>query len=169
VGTAAEFISVARGRAHLTQDELARLASTSRPTVSAYESGTKDPRVDTLDRLLEATGHRLVTRIRPTWTVVGSGRKSAYVPSALPDLSNDEALAEVTLGIHLAWSGQRRFRLVDRHDRQRAYEIVLREGAPDDIERYVDGALLVDAWNDLFLPRWIRTGWQPLIDQYLHA
>lgn len=100
---------------------------------------------------------------------MGSGRKSAYVPSALPELSNDAALAEVTLGVHLAWSGERRFRLADRHDRQRAYEIVLREGEPEDIERYVDGALLVDSWNDLFLPKWIRVGWQPLIDRHLNV
>ena len=169
MSTAAELISEARDRAHLTQDELAKRAGTSRPTVSAYESGTKDPRADTLDRILETTGHRLVTRTRPTWTVVGSGRKSAYVPNTLPELSNDDALAEVTLGIHLAWSSRRIFRLANRHDRQRAYEIVLREGGPEDIERYIDGALLVDAWNDLFLPRWIRAGWQPLIDRYVNA
>jgi hypothetical protein len=54
-------------------------------------------------------------------------------------------------------------------NRQRAYEIVLREGGPEDIERYVDGALLVDAWDDLLLPKWIRAGWQPLIDQYVKA
>ena len=169
MSTAADLISEARDRAKLTQDELAKLAGTSRPTVSAYESGTKDPRADTLDRILEATGHRLVTRARPTWTVVGSGRKSACVPSALPELSNDAALAEVTLGVHLAWSGKRTFRLANRHDRQRAYELVLREGGPEDIERYVDGALLVDAWDDLFLPRWIRAGWQPLIDRHVNA
>ena len=169
MSTAAEMISEARHRAQLTQDELAKLAGTSRPTVSAYESGTKDPRADTLDRILEATGHRLVTRARLTWTVVGSGRKSAYVPNALPELSNDDALAEVTLGIHLAWSGQQTFRLADRHQRQRAYEIALREGGPEDIERYIDGALLVDSWNELFLPRWIRTGWQPLIDRHVNA
>ncbi len=55
MSTAAELISKARDRAQLTQDELAKLAGTSRPTVSAYESGTKDPRADTLDRILEAT------------------------------------------------------------------------------------------------------------------
>lgn len=167
--TAAELISVARDRARLTQDELAKLAGTSRPTVSAYESGAKDPRADTLDRILEATGHRLVSRARPTWTVVGSGRKSAFVPSALPELSNDAALAEVSLGIHLAWSGKRTFRLADRHDRQRAYEIVLREGGPEDIEQYVDGALLVDSWNEMFLPKWISAAWQPLIDRHVNA
>ena len=47
------------------------------------------------------------------------------MPDALPDLSSDEALAEVHFGHCLAWSGQRTFRLADRNERQRAYEIDL--------------------------------------------
>jgi len=30
---------------------------------------------------------------------------------------------------------------------------------PRDIVRYVDGALLVDLWSDLVLPRQIRSEW----------
>jgi hypothetical protein len=44
------------------------------------------------------------------------------------------------------------------------YEIVVREGAPEDVLAYVDGALLVDLWEEHVLPREIRAGWQPLID-----
>ncbi len=39
------------------------------------------------------------------------------------------------------------------------YEIVLREGVPSDILTYVDGALLVDLWDELVLPREVRTAW----------
>jgi hypothetical protein len=35
----------------------------------------------------------------------------------------------------------------------------------DDLLRYVDGALLVDLWDDLVLPRDLREAWQPLIDK----
>src|SRR4051812_18633881 len=49
----------ARGRAGLTQGELAARAGTSQATVSAYESGTKQPSVATFSRLLAATGSRL--------------------------------------------------------------------------------------------------------------
>jgi hypothetical protein len=35
---------------------------------------------------------------------------------------------------------------------------------PADIERFVDGALLVDAWDDLVLPTALRAAWHPLID-----
>lgn len=49
----------ARRRARLTQIELARRAGTSQATISAYERGRKEPSVETLSRLLAATGTRL--------------------------------------------------------------------------------------------------------------
>ena len=49
----------ARSRGRLTQAELARLAATSQATISAYENGHKQPSVETLARLLAATGSRL--------------------------------------------------------------------------------------------------------------
>jgi Predicted transcriptional regulator with C-terminal CBS domains len=49
----------ARHRAGLTQADLATRAGTSQATVSAYESGRKQPSVTTLSRLLAATGTQL--------------------------------------------------------------------------------------------------------------
>ncbi len=49
----------ARRAGGLTQAELADRTSTSQATISAYESGAKQPSVDTLSRLLAATGARL--------------------------------------------------------------------------------------------------------------
>jgi hypothetical protein len=43
------------------------------------------------------------------------------------------------------------------------YEIVLQEGTPVDIMAYVDGVLLVDLWEDLVLPRAVRSAWAPLV------
>lgn len=51
----------ARERAGLTQQALAARAGTSQATVSAYESGRKQPSVATLARLLAAAGSRLTT------------------------------------------------------------------------------------------------------------
>jgi transcriptional regulator with XRE-family HTH domain len=56
---AASAIRAARRRAGLTQGALAGRAGTSQATVSAYESGRKQPSVATLDRLLAAAGSRL--------------------------------------------------------------------------------------------------------------
>ena len=74
------------------------------------------------------------------------------------------ALAMVDLPLHLNWSAPGRvFDLRSRGDRARVYEIVLQEGRPADILAYVDGALLVDLWDDLVLPRAVRSAWAPLV------
>ena len=49
----------ARRRGGLTQADLAARAGTSQATISAYENGHKQPSVETLVRLLAATGARL--------------------------------------------------------------------------------------------------------------
>lgn len=59
MSTASELIKEARNRAALTQAELAALAATSQPTIAAYESGSKVPSSDTLERLLDAAGLQL--------------------------------------------------------------------------------------------------------------
>lgn len=161
----ANLLEHARRSAGLSQDALARLAGTSRPTLSAYEHGRKSPTVATAARLLSEAGFDLaaVRRVSFTETTTSRGRV-VVVPSALPRLSVHDALATVTLPLHLAWSGQRReYRLADRGDRARVYEVVLREGGPEDVLRYVDGVLLVDLWDDLVLPRDVRAAWAPLI------
>jgi alpha-L-rhamnosidase len=43
-------------------------------------------------------------------------------------------------------------------------EVVLREGGPQDILAYIDGALLVDLWDEFVLPRAVRAAGQPVID-----
>ena len=86
------------------------------------------------------------------------------MPDMLPRLDVSRALAMVELPLHLNWSAPGRvFDLRSRADRARAYEIVLQEGEPSDILAYVDGALLVDLWDELILPRAVRSGWAPLV------
>ena len=163
--TSASFlIAEARTRAGLTQEELAVRAGTSRTAVCAYEAGAKNPRADTLERLVEAAGYQMVLVPTIEWTTEGVGRRTFSSPSALPHLRPERALASIELPHHLAWSGQRRFALSDRMDRVRVYEIVLTEGLPEDIAAFVDGNLLVDVWDDLYLRKDIRRAWQPLID-----
>lgn len=57
--------------------------------------------------------------------------------------------------------------LNDETERRRAYEIVLREGTPADIETTVDGLLLIQAWPHLVVPADLRAAWQSLIDHAL--
>lgn len=90
------------------------------------------------------------------------------VPDRLWRVDVHDAFATVVLPGHLHWSGpSRTYRLADRQDRARVYEIVLREGTQADLLAYIDGVLLVDAWDDLILPAPLRAAWSPLIARYL--
>lgn len=82
------------------------------------------------------------------------------VPDALPRLPLTRALATVELPVQLNWSGRsRRYELRDRRQRARVYEMVLREGVAEDVLAYVDGALLVDLWDELVIPAAMRDAW----------
>jgi transcriptional regulator with XRE-family HTH domain len=163
----AELLARVRHAAGLSQDELARRAGTSRTAVSAYEHGRKSPALDTVDRLVAAAGYELDARPRVEFVGVDGARgRVVLVPTGLPRLPAAQALAAVELPLTLNWSQPGRiFRLVDRGDRARVYELVLREGAAADVIRYVDGVLLVDLWDELVLPRAVRAAWSPLIEQ----
>lgn len=161
------MLAEARQRAGLSQDELAERAGTSRPTLSAYEHGHRSPTLRTASRLLAAAGFELTATARVEFTEHPTARgRTVALPSLLSRLSPAYALARVTLPLHLNWSDPARtFDLRDRAHRARVYEIVLREGTPEDVLNYIDGVLLVELWNDLVLPRDIRAIWTPLIEQ----
>jgi transcriptional regulator with XRE-family HTH domain len=162
---AAELLGQVRVSAGLTQEELARRAGTSRPTLSAYEHGRKSPTAATFARLLSAAGWELAAQPHVAFTQQPSPRgRPTWVPDGLPRLDAARALALVELPLHLNWSAPGRvFDLRSRTDRARVYEIVLQEGRPADILAYVDGALLVDLWEDLVLPQAVRSAWAPVI------
>lgn len=163
---AGSLLREARLASGVSQGALARRAGTSRPTLSAYEHGRKSPTLATTERLAREIGCRLALEpsIRFSELNVGRGRVCS-VPDRLPRLSPRQAFALVQLPLHLHWSGQPRERnLSVRHDRARVYEEVLREGGPQDILRYVDGALLVDLWPEIVLPRALRAAWDDVID-----
>lgn len=86
------------------------------------------------------------------------------VPTTLPRQGLEAAFDVLELPLHLNWSDRgRRFDLRDRRQRARVYELVLREGTPDDVLAYVDGVLLVDLWGELVLPPPVRAAWQPVV------
>ena len=94
----AHEIRQARQRAGLTQSALAALAGTSQEALSAYESGARQPTIETLTRLLAGTGSRLA--IEP-------GR-----PAVVPPSASQAAAAARTLSDVLALAGS----LPTRHD-----------------------------------------------------
>lgn len=117
-------------------------------------------------RLLAGAGAAVVVEDPVVWSW-SRGRRPYAVPSRLWRLPVGDAVGVFEAGVSVWWSGPvgRRFDLGDRRQRLRAYEVVLREGTPADIEPVVDSALLVDAWDDLVLPAALRKAWQPLIDE----
>src|ERR1035437_8247261 len=165
----ADLLTRARHEARLTQSELATRACTSRPTLSAYEHGRTSPTLETAARLLAAAGQELpaVPQVRFVRRTLSRGR-TTLVPTSLPRLPLRQALATITLTLHLNWSQpNREFRLAERDRRARVYEIVLREGTPQDVLNYIDGALLVDLWDSLVLPRDVRAAWSEVLDSAL--
>lgn len=59
------MIRDARGRARLSQTDLARRAGVAQSVISAYESDRREPGLRTLTKLIEATGHRLTFDLVP--------------------------------------------------------------------------------------------------------
>src|ERR1035437_8668069 len=130
----AELLTRARQEARLSQSELAIRARTSRPTLSAYEHGRTSPTMETAARLLAAAGQQLTAVPQVEFAErARSPSPSALGPTSLPRLPVLQALATISLPLHLNWSQpNRQFKLSDRDQRARVYEIVLREGTPDD-------------------------------------
>ena len=62
---AAELVNMARRRAGLSQEELARRAGIAQPAISRIERGKVSPTFDTLARLLDVCGMRVVLEDRP--------------------------------------------------------------------------------------------------------
>jgi ribosome-binding protein aMBF1 (putative translation factor) len=58
-GETTALVLAARLEAGLSQRALADRAGTSGATIAAYELGTKEPRISTLRRILDAAGMRL--------------------------------------------------------------------------------------------------------------
>ena len=159
----ASTLKTSRLAAGLTQADLAERTGIARPNIAGYENRRREPLFATALKLLDAAN--ACTEIEPpvTWRWTDDRRPYA-IPSRLWRLSPVVALSRVEPGPHLWWSGPPlELDMGQRPDRCRAYELVLREGSPQDIEALVDAVLLCEAWPDLTLPRSLRAAWAPLI------
>jgi transcriptional regulator with XRE-family HTH domain len=77
----------ARERAGLTQSALANRAGTSQATLSAYESGAKQPTLDTFLRLIAAAGSTLTVEPAPAAQVAAPTRAQlGHVAKTLPEV-----------------------------------------------------------------------------------
>lgn len=164
---ARNLLEQARDDAGLSQASLAALAGTSRPTLSAYEHGRKSPTLGTAQRILKEAGFELTITPRISFREVATARgRAIVVPNRLPRLPLGQALDVVVLPLHVNWSDRgRTFDLRDRRQRALVYERVLREGGPADVLTYIDGALLIDLWDELVLPADVRAAWHDVVER----
>lgn len=163
---ARNLIEEARIGAGLTQQEMADRGGTSRTTLSAYEHGRKSPNLDTAERLLAVAGYELTLQHRIKFSEVKMPRgRRIHVPNRLWQLNPVDAFRTVQLPLSLNWSNPgKEFDLSVRRQRARLYEIVIREGMPKDMLKFIDGSLLIDLWQEIVLPQVIRTHWEVTID-----
>lgn len=163
MATRRSLIEEARVTARLTQEALARRADTTQSTISAYERGTKSPTLAVTERILASIGYDLTLTPHITFREIEYRAYTWYVPNRLWRL--DLAACFTPATIHDQHGGTYDLDLDTRPSRVSAYRWLITNGTPEQIFEYVDGALLVDAWNDLAdLPPQLVAEWLPLID-----
>jgi predicted transcriptional regulator len=69
MSSAASLIKRSRHAAGLTQAELARRANVTQPVIARLEREGANPRLDTLDRVIAATGHSLELGVGPEFGI----------------------------------------------------------------------------------------------------
>jgi len=153
----------ARSQAGLTVSALADRAGTSRATLSAYEHGRKAPMVTTFERIVNAAGFAIALEPLITFRQVAGYRgRTITVPSQLPQRPVPEM---VTLPSRVLWSGKRRmFDLSNRDDRAIAYEAIMTNGEAQDILDFINADLLVEIFDQMYLPPATRKAWQSVVD-----
>jgi transcriptional regulator with XRE-family HTH domain len=166
-------IEEARLASGLGQAELAALAGTSQPTLSAYERGKKVPGLTVAERLVNAAGWNLALQPRVNFTEhpAPPGFRFPYtVPDRLWRLEAPTCLRTIKF-----------FDLIDednnkywwdlsvRADRKFVYERLLTHGSEAWLALYLDGALLIDLWPEMDVPEPMRTHWASVIEATLQA
>ncbi|TYL50013.1 helix-turn-helix transcriptional regulator [Nocardioides sp. BGMRC 2183] len=157
------LIEQARRAGGLTQAELAARSGTSQATLSAYERGTKSPSLKVASRIMAAVGHELVLRAHIDWIEhEPPGIAAFWAPSMLWSVEPPMCFATITfLPDLLRYTETDEWNLRVREERIGAYEILIREGLPHQMIRWIDGGLLIDIWDELDLPDPVREAWEP--------
>jgi len=161
-------IEEARVASGLGQADLAALAGTSQPTLSAYERGKKVPGLVVAERLVNAAGWNIALQPRVSFTEHPAPPGFRF-PFTVPDrLWRLEAPA--------CFRTIKFFDLIDddndkiwwdlsaRADRKLVYERLLAFGSEPYLVLYLDGALLIDLWPELDVPEPMRTHWAAVIE-----
>lgn len=90
------------------------------------------------------------------------------VPADLATWRGEKAVGRVESPLRVHWSGAapRTYDLDDPIGRHRVYELVLTEGTEDDVRRYIRPDVLVQIWEEIVLPQYVRRAWAGWIAQH---
>ena len=159
------IIEFARRAAGMSQQQLAHAARTAQSSISEYESGRKSPTLAVVERLVSAAGADLavVPRVKFFYEMLSEDRVF-FVPDRLWSVPPPMCFARMRLRDYPGVGGNPVWDMSKREDRIGFYSLLLTYGMPEMIEQAVDGALLVDVWRQLKLPKPIREAWAPLIE-----
>jgi transcriptional regulator with XRE-family HTH domain len=159
------IIELARRGAGLTQAELARRAGTTQSAVSMYERRRKVPMLDVAERLMLAAGADLGMVTTVVWEVdFLPGLKAFWYPNRLWRVEVPGCFDMVRMPDIVRHNERGEWDLRDRAQRRGLYENLLVAGTQYMIQRWVDGALLVDLWAELRLPEQVRERWAPAVE-----
>jgi hypothetical protein len=144
---------------------VARRGATSQATISAYERGLKTPSLKVAARLLGVMGWELTLQSRIDFEEYHpDGVAAFWAPDRLWRVPTPDCFDTLHIPDLLQLTEQGDWDLADRTDRRRAYEILICEGLPQQMIRWLDGGFLVDLWDELDLPDTIRKVWMPAIE-----
>lgn len=151
----------ARRARGLTQAQLAARSGTSQATLSTYERGLKSPSLKVASRILEEMGYDLNLRVHIDWVEHHPrGIVPFWAPNILWSVETPDCFATLTMPDEIRTTGMRDWDMRDREQRKGAYEQLIRRGYPTQMIRWMDGALLVDVWDELDLPDPVRRAWK---------
>ena len=166
-------IEEARLASGLGQSELAALAGTSQPTLSAYEHGKKMPGLGVAERIVNAAGWNVALQPRVSFTEhpAPEGFRFPFtVPNRLWRLEAPACFRTIEF-FDLTDDDNNKYwwDLSIRADRKIVYERLLTHGDEASLRLYLDAALLIDLWPEMDVPEPMRTHWAAVIEATMEA
>ncbi len=154
--------SSARWTSGLTQNEReCLLQEVAAASAESAGLGSASPLAPALDRWRRAARARASERPKSAHLT-----RPVAIPDDVGDPSIEKASGVVELPLRVRWSYPlRTYDLGDPRQLRRVYEQVLREGAEDDVRRFIDVDELVRQWDRLVLPRHVRLAWADWLRQ----
>ena len=83
-----------------------------------------------------------------------------WAPNILWSVGPPDCFATLAIPDFIRNTGMRDWDMRDREQRKGVYEQLIRRGLPQQMIRWMDGALLVDLWDELDLPDPVRQAWK---------